>query len=59
MHPYAAKLLVGRLQNTDLSSLRLATETLAQLERWCRGDADYGDKLALTLALRRATGATA
>jgi DNA polymerase III subunit delta len=59
MHPYAAKLLVGRLQNTDLTSLRLATEALAQLERWCRGDADYGDELALTLALRTATGATA
>jgi DNA polymerase-3 subunit delta len=59
MHPYAAKLLVGRLRDADLTDLRLATETLAQLERWCRGDADYGDELALTLALRRATGATA
>jgi DNA polymerase-3 subunit delta len=59
MHPYAAKLLVGRLGDTNLTDLRLATETLAQLERWCRGDADYGDELALTLALRRATGATA
>jgi DNA polymerase-3 subunit delta len=59
MHPYAAKLLVGRLQNTDLTKLRMATEALAQLERWCRGDSDYGDELALTLALRRATGATA
>ena len=56
MHPYAAKLLVGRLQNTDLTNLRLATEALAQLERWCRGDADYGDELALTLALRTMTG---
>ena len=59
MHPYAAKLLVGRLRNADLSDLRLATEALAELERWCRGDADYGDELALTLALRRATGAAA
>jgi hypothetical protein len=59
MHPYAAKLLVARLRETDLTNLRLATEALAQLERWCRGDADYGDELALTLALRRATGATA
>jgi DNA polymerase III subunit delta len=59
MHPYAAKQLVGRLRDADLTDLRLATETLAQLERWCRGDASYGDDLALTLALRRATGATA
>jgi DNA polymerase-3 subunit delta len=59
MHPYAAKQLVARLRDADLTDLRLATETLAQLERWCRGDADYGDELAFTLALRRATGATA
>jgi DNA polymerase III subunit delta len=59
MHPYAAKQLVARLGNVDLTDLRFATETLAQLERWCRGDADYGDELALTLALRKATGATA
>jgi DNA polymerase III subunit delta len=58
MHPYAAKLLVGRLRDANLTDLRLATETLARLERWCRGDADYGDPLALTLALRQATGAT-
>jgi DNA polymerase-3 subunit delta len=57
MHPYAAKQLVARLRETDLTNLRLATETLAQLERWCRGDADYGDDLALTLALRSATQA--
>ena len=59
MHPYAAKQLVARLGNVDLTDLRMATEALAQLERWCRGDADYGDELALTLALRRATSATA
>jgi DNA polymerase-3 subunit delta len=57
MHPYAAKQLVGRLGKTDLASLRMATETLAELELWCRGGADYGDELALTLALRRAAGA--
>jgi DNA polymerase-3 subunit delta len=52
MHPYAAKLLVGRLRNTSVSDLRMATEALAELELWCRGGADYGDELALTLALR-------
>jgi DNA polymerase-3 subunit delta len=54
MHPYAAKQLVRRLQGTDLADLRAATETLADLELWCRGGADYGDELAFTLALRRA-----
>jgi DNA polymerase III subunit delta len=52
MHPYAAKQLVGRLRDAELSDLRLATEALADLELWCRGGADYGDSLAFTLALR-------
>ena len=59
MHPYAAKQLVRRLQGTDLESLRAATETLADLELWCRGGADYGDELALTIALRRAAAGAA
>jgi DNA polymerase-3 subunit delta len=56
MHPYAAKQLVARVRDTDPGDLRAATETLAELELWCRGGADYGDELALTLALRRAAG---
>ena len=59
MHPYAAKQLVARLGKTDLGSLRAATETLADLELWCRGGADYGDELALTIALRRAASGAA
>lgn len=59
MHPYAAKQLVRRLDGTDLGSLRMATETLADLELWCRGGADYGDELALTIALRRAAAGAA
>lgn len=59
MHPYAAKQLVRRLSDADLADLRMATEALADLELWCRGGADYGDELALTLALRRAAGVTA
>ena len=59
MHPYAAKQLVSRLRDTSLAELRLATEALAELELWCRGGADYGDELALTLALRRAAGVAA
>jgi DNA polymerase-3 subunit delta len=59
MHPYAAKQLVRRLGGTDLASLRTATETLAELELWCRGGADYGDELALTIALRKAAAGAA
>jgi DNA polymerase-3 subunit delta len=59
MHPYAAKQLVGRLRDANLADLRLATEALADLELWCRGGADYGDELALTLALRRAAAGAA
>ena len=59
MHPYAAKQLVARLGKTNLEQLHEATATLADLEVWCRGGADYGDELALTLAVRRAAGAPA
>lgn len=56
MHPYAAKQLVRRLQDAELDDLRAATIALADLEVWCRGGADYGDELAFTLALSRASG---
>jgi DNA polymerase III delta subunit len=59
MHPYAAKQLVGRLQGVDAGELQEATIALADLEVWCRGGADYGDDLALTLALRAAAGVPA
>ena len=59
MHPYAAKQLVGRLQNVEVGELQEATIALADLEVWCRGGADYGDELALTLALRAAAGVPA
>lgn len=59
MHPYAARQLVARLSQTSLDDLHQATIALADLEVWCRGGADYGDELALTLALRNAAGATA
>ncbi|MGN6276409.1 MAG: DNA polymerase III subunit delta [Solirubrobacterales bacterium] len=59
MHPYAAKQLVSRLRDTDLASLRTAIEALADLELWCRGGADYGDELALTIALRKAAAGAA
>ena len=56
MHPYAAKQLVARLHGTGVEDLQDATVALADLEVWCRGGADYGDDLALTLALRAAAG---
>jgi DNA polymerase-3 subunit delta len=56
MHPYAAKQLVARLHDTAAEDLQDATVALADLEVWCRGGADYGDELALTLALRAAAG---
>jgi DNA polymerase III subunit delta len=57
MHPYAARQLVAKVRDADLEDLRAATETLAELELWCRGGADYGDELALALALRQMAGA--
>jgi len=56
MHPYAAKQLVSRLKQASVDDLRDATIALADLEVWCRGGADYGDELALTLALRTSAG---
>jgi len=59
MHPYAAKQLVRRLGDVEVADLRAATIALADLEVWLRGGADYGDELALTLALRAAAGVPA
>ena len=46
--------LASRIRRSGRADLHEATEALADLEVWCRGGADYGDELALTLALRRA-----
>ncbi|MFI5028817.1 MAG: DNA polymerase III subunit delta [Solirubrobacterales bacterium] len=51
--------LASRMRRAGRGDLQEATEALADLEVWCRGGADYGDELALTLALRRAAGAAA
>jgi DNA polymerase III subunit delta len=59
MHPYAARQLVARLGRTSVDDLREATIALSDLEVWCRGGMDYGDELALTLALRKAAGVSA
>ena len=57
MHPYAAKLLVGRVRATNSQALRGATCAVADLEWWTRGGSDYPDDVALALAVARATGA--
>ena len=57
MHPYAAKQLIARLRQASSEELREATIVLADLEVWCRGGSEYGEELALTMALRRAAGA--
>jgi DNA polymerase-3 subunit delta len=59
MHPYAARKLIDRIRDRSLAELCEAVEAVADLEVWCRGGYDYGDELALTLALRRAAGAAA
>ncbi len=53
MHPYAAKQLVRRVGDADPDGLRAATTTLADLEVWLRGGAEYGDELAFTLAVSK------
>ncbi len=57
MHPYAAKMLLRRLDGRGLDEVRAATCAIADLEWWTRGGADYPERVALTLAVRRAAGA--
>ena len=59
MHPYAAKMLLQRLRATSVEELREAIVAIADLEIWCRGGSDYDEQVALTLAVRRASGAPA
>lgn len=56
MHPYAARMLLRRVRDTDQHSLRAATCAIADLEWWTRGGSDYPDDVALALAVSRATG---
>ena len=57
MHPYAARLLVGKVRDASLGELRSASCALADLEWWTRGGADYPEEVAVTVAVRRAAGA--
>jgi DNA polymerase III delta subunit len=57
MHPYAAKMLLQRVRGSSLEEVRDEIATIAELEIWCRGGSDYDERVALTLAVRRAAGA--
>jgi len=57
MHPYAAKMLVGKVRGRTPADLDEAIRALADLELWSRGGSDYPEAVALTVALGRAVGA--
>jgi DNA polymerase III delta subunit len=57
MHPYAARMLLRRLAGRSRREMRGATCAIADLEWWTRGGSDYPERVALTLAVRRAAGA--
>ena len=59
IHPYAAKMLVRSVQGVDSAELSGAIAAIADLEWWTRGGSDYDDRVALTVAVRRAAGETA
>ena len=54
MHPYAARMLVSKVQGRSPDDLDAAIRALADLELWSRGGSDYDERVALTVALRRA-----
>ncbi len=56
MHPYAAKQLMRRLRDRSLGEVRASTCAIADLEWWTRGGSEYPERVALTLAVRRAAG---
>jgi DNA polymerase III gamma/tau subunit len=47
--------LASRMRRSGRADLRHVTEALSDLEVWCRGGADYGDDLAFTMAISRAS----
>ena len=54
MHPYAARILVSKVKGRSPDDLDTAIRALADLELWSRGGSDYDERVALTVALRRA-----
>jgi hypothetical protein len=57
MAPYPAKMLVRSVRGVDPDELSEAICAIADLEWWTRGGSDYPEPVALTLAVRRASGA--
>ncbi len=56
MAPYPSKMLVRSVRGTDPAELSEAIGSIADLEWWTRGGSNYGDAVALTLAVRQAAG---
>jgi DNA polymerase III subunit delta len=54
MHPYAARMLVSKVKGRSPDDLDAAIRALADLELWSRGGSDYDERVALTVALRKA-----
>jgi DNA polymerase III subunit delta len=54
MHPYAARMLVSKVKGRSPEDLDAAIRAIADLELWSRGGSDYSERVALTVALRRA-----
>lgn len=57
MSTYAAKMLLRSVREASADDLRAATCAVADLEWWTRGGSGYDEGVALTLSVRRATGA--
>ena len=57
MAPYPSKMLVRSVRGVPPAELSEAIGAVAELEWWTRGGSDYGDAVALTLAVREAAGA--
>lgn len=53
--PFVARRLINAVSGTSVEEMRSAAIALADLELWTRGGAEYGDELALDLALLAAT----
>ncbi len=56
MAPYPSKLLVRAVAGTPPAELSEAIAQVAELEWWTRGGSNYDERVALTLAVRRAAG---
>jgi DNA polymerase III subunit delta len=56
MAPYPSKMLVRSVQGVEPTDLSEAIGTIADLEWWTRGGSEYPERVALTLAVKKAAG---